>query len=79
LLTGQEAALELYDAIEKSDFFPRHLGFAEPDTRFLHPSPRAVVKSLRWASSHADPQVKQLLVGNVKHVVRSKLGRRRTV
>ncbi|MGI8329638.1 NAD(P)/FAD-dependent oxidoreductase [Actinomadura scrupuli] len=76
LVPGGEAAAELYDAIGQSNFFPKYLGFAEPEVRFLHPTPKAIVKSLRWASRQADPELKRLLVGNMKHVVRSKLRRR---
>jgi FADH2 O2-dependent halogenase len=73
LVAGPDAADELGRALKESDFVPRHLGFAEPDTRFLHAGPLDIVKSLRWATAHADPEVKRLLIGNVKHVVGSKI------
>jgi tetracycline 7-halogenase / FADH2 O2-dependent halogenase len=76
LVTGREAATDLYRAIEESDFFPRYLGFAEPG-RFVHASPLATLKSVRWAATHADPELKRLLAGNIKQVIRSKVRSRR--
>ncbi|MEO5876353.1 MAG: FAD-dependent monooxygenase [Streptosporangiaceae bacterium] len=69
-----DAARDLITAISSADFFPRHLGFAEPQNRFVHATPKAIVKSLRWAVKDADPELKRLLIGNMKHVVGSKIG-----
>jgi FADH2 O2-dependent halogenase len=76
-VSGRDAARELFDRLAAADFVPKHLGFAERDERFLNPTPKKIVRSLRWARTGADPQVRQLLVGNVQHAVGSRLRGRR--
>jgi FADH2 O2-dependent halogenase len=76
-LSGRDAARDLFARLEAADFVPKHLGFAERDERFLNPTPKKIIRSLRWARTGADPQVRQLLVGNVQHAVGSRLRGRR--
>jgi tetracycline 7-halogenase / FADH2 O2-dependent halogenase len=76
-LTGREAARDLFAMLEEADFVPKHLGFAERDERFLNPTPKKIIRSLRWARTGADPQVRRLLMGNVQHAVGSRLRGRR--
>jgi FADH2 O2-dependent halogenase len=76
-LSGREAARELFAMLDDANFVPKHLGFAERDERFLNPTPKKIIRSLRWARTGADPQVRRLLVGNVQHAVGSRLRGRR--
>lgn len=74
---GDEAARDLNELLRKADFVPHHLGFVEPDERFLHPTPRKILKSMRWAAGNADPELKRLLAGNVRQAISARLRGRR--
>jgi tetracycline 7-halogenase / FADH2 O2-dependent halogenase len=76
-ISGEEAARDLNELLAKADFVPHHLGFVEPDERFLHPTPRKIVKSMRWAAGNADPELKKLLAGNVRQAISARLRGRR--
>jgi FADH2 O2-dependent halogenase len=73
LVSGDEAARELYEMVRRADFVPRHLGFAEPGERFLHPTPAKIARSISWAAGHADPELKRLLAGNVRQALKARL------
>lgn len=77
LVKGDEAARDLNELLRKADFVPHHLGFVEPEDRFLHPTPRKIIKSMSWAAGNADPELKRLLAGNVRQAVRARLKGRR--
>lgn len=76
VLSGRQAADEIYEMLEQADFVPKHFGFADRDRRFLNPTPAVLGKTARWALRHGDPDVRRLMVGNfreaVKHKVRGK-------
>ena len=72
-----EASAELFSMIAESGLFPRHLGFAEPQVRFIHPTPGSVVRSLWLARDGLSPQVRHLLMDNARTAARSRLRGRR--
>jgi FADH2 O2-dependent halogenase len=74
---GGEAAAEVWELIRAADFVPRHLGFAEPNRPYIHPTPPQVVRSLRWVSAHGDPELRRVLSGNARAALRSRLRRRK--
>lgn len=72
-VSAAQAAAELFAMIESSGLFPRHMGFAEPGERFIHPTPRQVAKAIWAARNDSDPAVRRLLTGNVRAVAASRL------
>jgi FADH2 O2-dependent halogenase len=71
------AGAELFDMIADSGLFPRHMGFAEREQRFVHPTPRQVIKSLWLTRGGLDPDVRTLLTSNVRTAATSRLRGRR--
>ncbi|GAA3947386.1 tryptophan 7-halogenase [Actinomadura viridis] len=73
IIGGGDAAAELWEIIRSADFVPRHLGYAEPDQPYIHPTPRKAVRSLRWVRAHGDPELRRVLSGNAREALRSRL------
>jgi tetracycline 7-halogenase / FADH2 O2-dependent halogenase len=61
-VTGPEAADALYDYLERAPFVPRHWGWTERDLRFINPTVRRMSKTMWWAATKAQPDVRELLL-----------------
>jgi FADH2 O2-dependent halogenase len=71
--TAPEAADLLYDEIWRANFFPKHMGLAEREVRFLNPTPRKMLKMVRWARKEGDPQVARMLTTNAREAAKARL------
>ncbi|MBO0516456.1 NAD(P)/FAD-dependent oxidoreductase [Streptomyces beijiangensis] len=71
--SGPEAADVLYEEIERANYVPKHLGFAEREVRFINPNPKKLYKMVRWAAKEGDPEVARLLTGNAREAIKAKL------
>ncbi|HEX2051782.1 MAG TPA: tryptophan 7-halogenase [Actinomycetota bacterium] len=73
VVSPKHAADDLYAQLVGADFVPKHFGFSDRDKRFLHPTPKVLAKTARWAVKEADPEVKRLMLGNGKEALKHKL------
>ncbi len=72
LVSGKEAASDLYRFLQEADFVPKHFGFAERDQRFLNPTPKTLAKTIAWARREADPAVRRLVLGTFSEAFKYK-------
>ena len=78
-VTGPEAADALYDYLERAPFVPRHWGWTERDLRFINPTFRRISKTMWWAATKAQPDVRELLLGFGRECTRELLHGRRVL
>lgn len=71
--SAAEAADSLFAQLVAANFVPDHFGFADRTRRFIHPTPRTLAKTARWAMTEADPQVRRLMVHNGRTAVKMRL------
>jgi tetracycline 7-halogenase / FADH2 O2-dependent halogenase len=76
-ITARQAADALYQHLESANFVPKHFGFAERGQRFLHPTPKVLAKTVRWALTDASPEVRHLMLGTGGQAIKAKLRGRR--
>jgi len=75
--TPRAAADTLYTMLVEADYVPDHFGFADRGRRFLNPTPKTLVKTVRWALTKADPDVRKLMLSNGRQAIKYKLRGRR--
>lgn len=78
-VTGQEAADALYAHLEQAPFVPRHWGWTEPGLRFINPTPVRVAKTMWWAATKAQPDVRRLMLGFLRESTREMVRGRRVL
>jgi tetracycline 7-halogenase / FADH2 O2-dependent halogenase len=71
-VTAREAADALYDHMARAPYVPKHFGFAERDQRFLHPTPKVIAKTVRWARREGDPAVRRLMFSTGREALKAK-------
>jgi FADH2 O2-dependent halogenase len=71
--TPREAADTLYAMLVEADYVPDHFGFADRGRRFLTPTPKTLAKTVRWALTKADPEVRKLMLSNGRQAIKYKL------
>jgi FADH2 O2-dependent halogenase len=70
LISGGQAAAELFRAIEEAGFIPKNPGLTEPSERFIHSGPPMIAGAPGAGLALAGHQLTRLLSGNVRHVIR---------
>lgn len=75
--TAREAADVLYDHMASASYVPKHFGFAERQQRFLHPTPKVLARTIRWARSEGDPAVRKLMLETGREAIKAKAKGRR--
>nr|AFP87528.1 FADH2-dependent halogenase [Streptomyces sp. CNQ-418] len=78
-VTGQQAADTLYSALEESPFVPRHWGWTEPNLRFINPTPKRLAKTMYWAATKAQPDVRRIMLGFLRESTREMVRGRRVL
>ena len=78
LISGGQAAAELFRAIEEARFISDNLAFTEPSARFIHSRPQTIARALGAGPARTVQQLTRLLPGNVRHVITAR-GQKRPV
>ena len=78
LISGGQAAAELFRAIEEARFIPDNLAFTEPSERFIQSRPQTIARALGAGPARTAHQLTRLLPGNVRHIIRAR-GQKRPV
>jgi FADH2 O2-dependent halogenase len=74
---ASEAAGELFRRLQTADFIPHRQGFSDPETRFLRPTPAKLAGFVWWIAREAPPEMRELLVSNVRDVMKAGIKGRR--
>lgn len=70
---AREAAARLHRDLEEAEWIPPHIGFNRREVRFLNPTPRKLLGTVRWVLRDAPPDIRELAVGTVKDAARARL------
>lgn len=73
ITTAADAADVLYEEIERANYVPKHMGLAEREVRFVNPTPKTMLKMVRWAAKEGDPQVARMLTANARAAAKARL------
>lgn len=76
-ITGDEAADRLFGRLATADFVPTPFGFADIEHRFLRPTPKRMLKMLKWAVREAPEDVRDVYLGPVKESLKGLVAGRR--
>lgn len=79
VVSPKQAADNMYGQLAEADFVPKHFGFAEREQRFLHLTPRRLLKTARWVMNEASPEVRQLVMDNGKATLKARATGRKLV
>jgi FADH2 O2-dependent halogenase len=77
LISGSQAADDLYRSLQEADFVPKHFGFTDRERRFLNPTTSELFKAAMWARREADPAVRDLMASFFAESISLKLRGRR--
>ncbi|OZM83077.1 NAD(P)/FAD-dependent oxidoreductase [Pseudonocardia sp. MH-G8] len=72
-ISGDEAADRLFAELEKADYIPPGVGFDDRNQPFLYPTPRKLMRTVFWVAGGAPKQVRELVGGTAKGVLKAGL------
>ena len=72
-ISPSRAGQDIFSRIGQQDYVPPSFGMADPDTKYLHPTPPRMAMAMKWARHDAPPEagdiVKSALSGFLRHRV----------
>ncbi|WP_051070240.1 NAD(P)/FAD-dependent oxidoreductase [Actinopolyspora halophila] len=72
-VTGAQAADRLFTELEQADYIPPGVGFNDRNQPFLYPTPSKLLRTVSWVAGDAPRDVRDLVGGTAKEVVKARL------
>ncbi|MBZ4016050.1 NAD(P)/FAD-dependent oxidoreductase [Streptomyces purpurogeneiscleroticus] len=76
-ISASDAAAELFRQLAEADYIPKGIGFADPDTRFLFPTPAKLARMCYWLAAEAPTDMREMIGGVAVEMARTGLRGRR--